>query len=750
MGLFSSKTVVNVFSNAIPLVDEDYNPVTRTILNAVLNNRDIAQSLTANLITGTSMCVNNMLEYARNHYTLGLSQGTKHVTPAIDDADLEAIITGNLSLPYGCVLDYSYISPLTVDHVVLPFLVNTRGYDLATDRVAITKAPPGLNLPAFYQNDKRKPLTHNISVEAVTYDVLTNTANIHYKLVSSYKAISYVILSLEPESLVTTPPVFCDETYIIPAGTRIGRTYCIAHYFELNSSYNAAGLSKVWLYDIGAGLYPEITNATIPDPNLDFFPVVPIRYYNADLTSVGYRNTDLYKTSKQLLKKVNLDINVLGDRINDNPNVAEIDHAYVMFGINLQSNKKESLLYLIEFFDSLYDEAIIEEDAYINSQLNDGVVKQVYYNFNGAIVPGGVTTETSYTSDESGSYTTTHTIINSTTAASLTESGLDTAIRYSSIRSCYKHGSIGAIGAVTKAFVSSVSYISTGIINSRTTVDSSQLILCHQITASMYKEVVVTGLTHVNNVYKGYSVTTTITALINDADNDNFIIPLHYGICKRLPLSTRNSLYLQSLHIVINGYHKTKVKWYQKSFFKFFAMVVVAVFAVVTQQYWMLAAMMVTEVLTRIVPSDVMMALKLVYTVYNIVTANWGAIVANMASASQLLSMVSSLADLAQIPMQLRLADTMGEIEDLAAEKVIKTKLLEDAWAALDTDSLLDAGLLLNSPKLQSIPNESPSAFYTRTLMNNAGVLTLNIVENYHESMLSLPEVNSYFSPSYS
>lgn len=742
MGIFSSKTKISIFSNAIPLVDEEYNPMTQTVVSAVLNNKSIAQSLTIGVIAGTSMCVDNMLKYARSHYTLGLSQGTKHTTSTIDDADLAEIITTDLSLPYGCTIDYNYITELSIDHVILPFLVNTRGYNLATNRVATAQVPSGWNLPVTLSNDVSRILTHRVSVESVTYDLLTHTANIQYKVVSSYLSGNLYV----DHTVAALPTVYYDETYIVPAGLRIGRTYCIAKYFKLDALGQVVGLANTWFYDIGTGLYPIIAPLATSDPTADFFPVVPIRYNNVDLTASAQQDTDLYKTSKQLLKRVNLDINFLGDKINDNPDVGEIDHAYVMFGVNLQSNKKESLLYLIEFFDALYDEAIITESEYLNFQLSGETVKQVSYGFNDSIIPGGTTTYTEINDNEESQIT----VVTSTTAASLTEHGLDTGILYNAIRSCYKAGSIGVPGTVTKEFIPGA-VTQYNIFLQHLKTDNSQLILRHQITTSFYKEVVVTGLGHKNNIYNGATAETTISDLIADATNDNFIIPLHYGICKRLPLATRNNLYLQALHIVINGIHETEVKWYQTGFFKALAMVFTIVVAVLTQQYWMIAVTMVMEVLTRILPPEIMMVMKVVGVLYDLVTMNWGHLaLATMADAAKFLGMVASIANLAQIPMQLRLMDTMGEMEDLATESAIKNKIIEDAWKDLDTSSFLDAGLLLNSPKLESIPNESPTAFYTRTLMNNAGLLTLNVVENYHESMLSLPEVNSYFSPSYS
>lgn len=754
MGLFSGKTRTHIFSNAVPLVDEDYNPVAEAIVKSIIKGQNPAQSIIDTVINSTSLAVNNMMNYARNHYTLGLPQGAKHITDILDDTEVASIITTDLTLPYGCLVEYHHITELSADAVLLPFLTHSRGYDIRTNRIDSNFKPPGLVLEEYYLHKKDHPLTHRISVSSILYDEPTKTITIRYAIDSSYSKLTYDVDYIPSYVLQTLPTTYHDEYYVVPDGFRIGRMYCVAKYFELDEFSQITGIANWWFYDMSSGTYPLLEAARTNDPNADFFPVVPVRYQNVDYTADDVKTTDLYKTSKQLLKKVNLDLDFLGEKINKNPDIAEIDHAYVMFGVNLQTERKESLLYLMEFFDDLYDAALIQEDAYLGAQLNGAVVKQVSYDFNNSIVPGGTTTKTLYTESDGGGgggepYQVV--VINSTAAASLVEHGLDTSIHYNAIRSRYKSGSIGPVGTVTKTLVPDVDGYRL-LEYSRTHTDNSQLILQHQISETVYKEIVVTGMYHTNRIYGDASIYTNLRDIIDDPTNDNFIIPLHYGVCKRLPLIVRNKVYLQSLYLIINGVHFTHVKWYQSAFFKALTFVFAAIVSIWTGNPWLLAITVGMEIISPFLSLESMVFLKAAYVLYSIYSMNWGALAKTMSDAAYFLGMVAAISDLAQIPNQLKLIDIAGEFEDLALEKELKEKELEVAWEALDTSSFLNAGILLDSPLLQSPWGEGPEDFYTRTLTNNAGLLALNVVENYHDTMLSLPEVNPHFSllsPSY-
>ena len=733
MGLFSSSTKISVFSQVIPLTDDKYNPIKNIVIGSILTGNDISLGIYNNALNGSSIQVHRMLNYARDHYTLGLPQGVHHNTKNLDSAAVATAIASDLALPYGCAVDYNFITELTIEHVILPFLVGERQYNVATNR--IESYPPGMDLPATYVpgssvmwGRSRYTLEHRVTVESVLLNEDRASALIKYKINSFYANVIYnregEYASTETAALPTT---YFEETYILPDPTvRIGNFYCIAKYSELDSQGSVIPGFHWWLYDIATRVHPNINFNYTLDNTDSLFPVVPLRYNNVDYTAAAYHDTDLYKTSKKLLKIVGININTVGDRLNENPDIGEIDHAYITYGVNLQSNQKESIRYLVEFFDFLHDKSLIERTDNLSYLLKGDPVEFNLYSFLRSFVNRS-------DSEEEG-----------IAAASLTEHGLDTSVRYSYITSVYKNGSIGSVGSVTKT-IKVITRMRTVLYDNSddyTDIDESELILRYQEKAGSYKEVMVKGLVHINRVYSGHAVITNLGDIGKDAKNNNFVIPLHYGICKRLPVASRTKLYNQALHIVINGYQETKVRWYQTGLFQAIMIIVSVIIAWYTWdlRYFYFAITM--HVLTEMLPPKILLAFKIVLIAYAIYSGNVkGATTgATLTTAQYFLAMVAAVTQLATIPMELKLLDVMEEMEDLAVQRETALKELEDITKQLDTSSFLDAGLLLDPPRFAIVPNESPTAFYVRTLRNNAGLLVLDVVENYHTALLGLPE----------
>ncbi len=743
MSLFGSKTKISVFSSAIPLANEDYNVISNSIIEAILQGRDIAQNIIHDTLSGISLGVNGMLNYAKNTYTLGLAAGVKHTTDSLDTTVIKDAIIADLSLSHGCLIDYSFLTELTLDFLLLPFLVNQRNFILSTGEISIF--PSGLILDNTYG---QYILVHKVTVEEITLNSDFVTATIKYKIISTYDETTENPQNefLQLHNLVELPPTYFEEEQIISINPNFGHTYCIAKYWELNSAGEKIEGNNWWYYDITTKMYPAITVEYHVDADNHFFPVIPIRYDNEDLTAEDKYETDLYKTSKVLLRKMGLHINDLGDKINENPDVDEIDHAYVMWGVNLQSERQEGLRYLVEFFDYLYDEAVINQSDFINFQINQETVIEQTYSFNAdaTFAPGGVTMHSivSETSWDGTSYQ--FTTVNASTAASLIEHGLNTAVQFKYITSHYVNGVIGPRGTCTKSNRESTGGYPVRRIDGQ--LNNNALILRHQETDTVYKEIIIVGLVHINLIYKKHDVVTRVSDVFDDPDEDNFVIPIHFGVTKRLPLTTRNELYLQSVHLIINGMVKTKVRWYQRSVFKWVMKIGSFIIAVWSQQYWLLAVGLAVEVLSKILSPELLALIQVLYIAYSIYVGNFTGASKGLTTAKQFLLNVTALADLSKVPMQLRLAQLKGEMEDLAAEQKLEMEELAEVAKQLDTKSFLDPGILLDSPSLDSYPNEGPTMFYTRTLQNNAGLLSLDIVQNYHKILLQLPKPDHSFA----
>jgi hypothetical protein len=255
----------------------------------------------------------------------------------------------------------------------------------------------------------------------------------------------------------------------------------------------------------------------------------------------------------------------------------------------------------------------------------------------------------------------------------------------------------------------------------------------------------------------------------NNPDNveHNFIIPIHYGICHTLPKKIRDTIFTDSLRMVLNSYVRKSIPWYQQMWFAIVKMIIVFIISVIS---WgsltpaMIAAMTATDILINVL---IMIAIGLAF---KLVAATLGPEYAGvLAVVSLILAGVSaytgfgsefSLAGMptAQLFLQASIAlfegiasttaemieDIYDELSDLAIENSDKLAALQAA-----TDELLGTGFLLEPWDLISAVkrlsfadgflDETPGEFFNRTLQGNPGVLTLSVIPNYFDTKLALP-----------
>ena len=753
MGLFSSKTEIDVFSNALTLGDPDSNLVGQTVVHTLLGGNDIVPAVIGLALYGVSSHVDSMMRYAKDGYTLGLPSGANSITAILDDTDVERAITEDLNLPYGCAVDFNYVTPLNVFHTIIPFLEKQRGYNVVTNVIKIfpsTIIYPTPPTPTY--NEFLTGTSHKLIVAGVELSTDLLTVTITYQLSTTYKFSSYKgYATTNHYNTVTTSQSEDISTVVGMAGYRIGCSYCIAKYYVYDSLGAPSTKANWWFYDTSSGKYPLLSRGAIVDDSNNLFPVIPIRYNNQSYTDTAHQETALYKTSKKLLKKISIDIDYLSEKVEENPGIADIDHAYVMFGVNLQTERVESIRYLAEFFDYLADTAIINQSTLTNSLIAGTSVRQATYDFNYATLPvDNSTTTITKTDDEGEEYNVT--VTNPVTPISLVEHGLDSSVTYTSIESHVVNGSIGKLNHATMTMSAGTD---VGYFRSFGSGSDSVLIIKLQISASAYKQVTVRGLTHTNRIYRGHGVVTTLADVISDPENHNFIIPLHYGVCKDIPLWRRNQLYLEAIHIVFLGFVKTKVKWYEQTIFKFILGLVFIIIGVILSAFgqgWiggpmieMGIAMIAGAILVEILPPDILEAIKIIYIIYQIYTLDWAGIVQGTATAAQCLAAVTMAITVAQIPIDIRMRNLQGEAEDLAVEHEAQEKELEEVQALLDVSSMLDAGLLLDNIRYQPLLMDAPSSFYNLKLLANPGILTLHHTRLYFLDALSLPD-NSFIA----
>jgi len=707
MGLFSGKTKTYVSSTSLNLMEEPANAVAEATLYAILSGASIPEVVNDNISSGLASKIRKAYKYGLNTYTLRLPTGRIGGVTQVASSIIKNIIEAELIDDYGIAIIYSFIGTLAPELAASEYLSTHRVLNRTTNVVQ------SHSFSLSHQNTQ--PLTFSEARHVAATNSIELTYSHSYQDSSAEPTYNYdgdLVPGYITEIFIETIPV--------PTGLIIGETYCMAAYYKLDSSGAVLPTEYFWFYRLATGVYPQLTLNTTEFGSTAYLPIVPLRRDNTDLTV--NKNTELYITSKKLLKMLSVDIDNIATKINENPDVGEIDHAYIMFGIDIQTKHEPSIRYLCEYFDYMYANSIYFEADHQNVPQAE---YQVFsHKFNRSLIQ-------------------------------LQEYGLDIGINYNYITSTVITGSIGSVGTATsQTIISTTPYI----------------IFRLQLTPRTYKQVTVYGLAHTNNIYNGYTVITNLTTSL-ESDNHNLIIPVHYGIANNLPSIVKNRLYYDSFRIILNSYKVQKLKWYQSSFFKFLFIIVAIVVVIITRQVWLANLLVAAKagmvaLLMYILPEllvgiAVSMAIKYavkklgaklsiylaaIIAVVAVISYNSQAFIdmmqGTLPSAQTLLSLSSSILQASNDLIQGQVGDIYAEIGDFQADAEKKWDILEAAQKLLDTGNNLNPMQMISPFKSYiRLPTESPDAFYDRTIhTGNIGVLTLDTIESYTGLMLKLPE----------
>lgn len=110
------------------------------------------------------------------------------------------------------------------------------------------------------------------------------------------------------------------------------------------------GPVKLWSYQLGTG-QPNIDTWFNKDMPV-FFPVIPIRWNN---TMISVSHPDIAARNKKLIRRgYSINYMKLENSLAEHPDLADIDHAYLFFGVPINAKDNASKLYLFKFFEYFF------------------------------------------------------------------------------------------------------------------------------------------------------------------------------------------------------------------------------------------------------------------------------------------------------------------------------------------------------------------------------------------------------------
>lgn len=296
-----------------------------------------------------------------------------------------------------------------------------------------------------------------------------------------------------------------------------------------------------------------------------YAPYIPIRTWNTFLSESYLPST--YKFAKRAFKKAvgSNNYNSLIADLKENKSIGDIDFAYIVLGVALNTPYKEGKQYIFTYLYNLW----------LNKQISDSISgdpEEIYGDkYKDKINnPKQINIKSNYGSINYNIW-----------------------FEWGTMTHYYKMGQAkpGLKEGDYHFYAENEYYTDTDDDGDEVLRSIEHSYFCHQITPARYEVIEVTNLTYANLIYKGKSVIYSALDALNGSDGPNetgFIIPLQEQSFKESGLVYTSQLAQSTYYCVFNCYVVKKVRWYQSGIFSFVLAIVIAV--VVTVVTWNPAA----------------------------------------------------------------------------------------------------------------------------------------------------------------
>lgn len=528
---------------------------------------------------------------------------------------------------------------------------------------------------------------------------------------------------------------------------------------------------KVLIYQKGSGNTAYDAMFSPPTDLGSFVPFVPIRQWNTFLSESFY--PDVYEQAKKAIKRAtNKDYQHLVDQLAKSPDLGDIDFAYCVFGVSLNTKENACKKYIYKFFEMVGEYGVGGDEEYRQWKIewnNANIIQQRWVDW--------VEGQKSPTSPLFGTPEPDKAVYPTMPSRRLVVQGTVANFRmdiaWSSIVKTQQSGLVEPGAKVGKVWIKSIGreefdqlMISGGITDYQT-LYSDTIGIYYQDQADSYKVITVSALAHTNTVYKGKAVGVWASEALRDPEESGFIIPLHEGIYREISLKDATQMATACSYMVCNSYTVVKQKWYASSWFKVVLIIIAIVISVlswgtasgpaaalvaattVTAAAVAIAQIIATLVINAVLASLLMKILAPVATA--IFGEEVGAVVAAIASvvvsafiggyvgggstaagiqqlqsAGTLIQMTNSAVTALADVMNQKTANLMDKMNELQTTYQTKMDEISEAWK----ENLGQTGISLDLSYLTD-PAYSPylfekiESFLGRTLMTGSDIATI-------------------------
>jgi|GEM_PF-2818864 len=381
--------------------------------------------------------------------------------------------------------------------------------------------------------------------------------------------------------MVISYPVGTDDLSVLVNYQRQAK-YIFAFYTKTFADLTERGY--LFIYKMGG------TNAVLNalDANIalkpEIFPVIPLRLFNKMIDDPEF--TEDFPIIKRAYKKaIGSKIEDILLSINDNPNIGDIDHCFLVHGVPLNATDKASLKYLFDFFKNL-----IPDQKMSPTDFGSWVAYSLGYESDIEAFTAWTEAQLDplsllYDTPQPALPTITNLEQTRFEVKTLSELQYEAHLGWVTIQESLWAGLGKPDAVVGSLWVEKLTdlvipamplkveegwdFVGGGSVG--------RFKIWWQETATSHRHLTVYGCYHENFVYEGNAVTISALEALNDPFESGFIVPMHYPTLTAMSLANSTQLAISNRILVFNSYRVVKTRWYQTGFFRFVFAVLLAV-----------------------------------------------------------------------------------------------------------------------------------------------------------------------------
>ncbi|QYW02273.1 hypothetical protein PP740_gp069 [Stenotrophomonas phage Philippe] len=372
------------------------------------------------------------------------------------------------------------------------------------------------------------------------------------------------------------------------------RTYRIDSQKRYQSSITAP---EIMIYQKGTGdavLDEMFTPASTQD---HFFPFIPFRIDNKFVSETNMPT--VYEASKKAYyRATGSNYDRMIKTLADNENLDDIDFAYLVFGVSLNTKENTSRKYIYKFFKTIYDNAMdgsgtaeynawkLEWDAAKESWDTWTKWKEAQSNSADPLFGTPEPVRKAYPvmpNNKMRIASDKNTVMN-----------YDITIGWNTILETTGSGKLKPDAKRDEVWFTSEpveefdqiiwAQDSNGMWSSMLggKIVNSVIVMNWQDGDNSWRRLRIVGLNHENLIYNGKSVFINSKEAMEDDEESGFLIPLHPQLYKDMGMRDGTQMATACVYTLFNSYQVVKKKWYQTGAFKVVLIIVIIIITIVT------------------------------------------------------------------------------------------------------------------------------------------------------------------------